>query len=95
MEVLVKFQLIWKCQSGTSFTQLKSRQKLRKIVGEEWMERWSWFLVSMSDLSMLITLKNFSSNGSRVQAFPLQTGNLDRICKWMLCSKLDLWNLGY
>jgi hypothetical protein len=24
----------------------------------------------------------------------LQTRILDRICKWMLCSKFGLWNLG-
>src|SRR3989337_1251191 len=49
----------------------------------------------MGDLSMLITRKNFSSNGSRVQALPLQTENLDRICKWMLCLNFELWNLGF
>src|SRR3989337_4471647 len=49
----------------------------------------------MSDLSMLTTMKNFSSNGSRVQALPLQTENLDRVCKWMMCSNFELWNLGF
>ena len=39
--------------------------------------------------------KKFSSNGSRVQVLPLQTDNLDRICKWMLCSNFELWNLGF
>jgi hypothetical protein len=49
----------------------------------------------MSDLSMLSTMKNFSSNGSRVQALPLQTENLNKICKWMLCSNLEFWNLDF
>jgi hypothetical protein len=93
MEILGKFQLIWKCQSGTSFTELSNGQKLEKIAVGEWIDEWSWFLVSMSDLSMLITMKNFSSNRSRVQALPLQTENLDRICKWMLCSNFELWDL--
>ena len=38
----------------------------------EWIEGLSWFLFSMSDLSMLITMKNLSSKRSRVQALPLQ-----------------------
>jgi hypothetical protein len=33
----------------------------------------------MGDLAMLTTMKNFSSNGSRVEALPLQTENLDII----------------
>jgi hypothetical protein len=42
----------------------------------------------MGDLSMLITMQNFISNGSRVQALPLQTRNLERICKWKMHSNL-------
>jgi hypothetical protein len=95
MEILEKFQLIWKFQSGTSFTELSDGQKLEKNSVGEWMDGLSWFLVSMSDLSMLITMKNFSSNRSRVQALPLQFAQLDIICKLMLCSKFELWKLGY
>ena len=72
----------------------KMDKNLRKIDVGEWIEELSWFLVSMSDLSMLVTMKNFSSNRSRVQALPLQIAQLDRICKLMLCSKFELWNLG-
>jgi hypothetical protein len=40
-------------------------------------------------------MKNFSSIRARVQALPLQTENLNRICKWMLCSNFELWGLGF
>ena len=95
MKILEKFQLILIIYEGTSFTDKQSKQKLRKIAVGEWTDELRWFLVSMSYLSMLTTMKNFSSNGSRVQALPLQLAQLDRNCKLMLCSRFELWNLGY
>jgi hypothetical protein len=94
MKILEKFQLIWKCLHGTSFTALPNGQKLEKNAVDKWIDGLSWFLVSMSDLSMITTMKNFSSNRSRVQALPLQFAQLDRICKLVLCSKFNGWNLG-
>jgi hypothetical protein len=37
MNILEKFQLIWKCLHGTSFTALPNGQKLENIVVDEWM----------------------------------------------------------
>jgi hypothetical protein len=54
----------------------------------------SWFLVYMSDLSMLTTMQSFRSKRSRVQALPLQFAQMDIICKLMLCPKFKLWNIG-
>jgi hypothetical protein len=41
MKVLEKFQLNWKCQSGTSFTELGSGQKLEKIAVDKCMDELS------------------------------------------------------
>jgi hypothetical protein len=94
MKILEKFLLICKCLHGTSYTTLSNGQKIEKNAVDKWIDGLSWFLVSMSDLSIITTMKNFSSNRSRVQALPLQFAQLDRICNWMLCSKFELWNLG-
>ena len=39
MEVLAKFQLTWKCQSGTSFTKLSAGQKLDGIFERNWLDK--------------------------------------------------------
>jgi hypothetical protein len=94
MKVLEKFHLIWIYQNGTSFTELESGQKLGKIAVGKWIDGLGLFFVSRGYLSWLTTLKSFSTKRSKEQALPLQTRILDRICKWMLCSKFGLWNLG-
>jgi hypothetical protein len=41
MKILEKFQLIWKCQSGTSFTALPNGQKIDKNSKDEWIDELS------------------------------------------------------
>ena len=52
------------------------------------------FLVFRGDLSMLITLQNFSSNESIVQALSLQKFQTGKKLDWIMCSNYDLWRIG-
>ena len=69
---MTKFHPIWKPYEGTSFTKLQSGQKLWKIAQGARMTGLSSSLVSLGDLSILITLPNGSSNGISNKALPLQ-----------------------
>ena len=52
-------------------------------------------LVSLGDLSRLITLPNCSSIGIRNKALPLQNLREGRNLHWILCPIYDLWSMGF
>ena len=83
-----KFHPIWKLYEGTSFTKLHSVQKLWKIAQGARMNGLSSSLVSMGDLSRLITLRNCSSKGIRDKALPLQNFREGRNLHWIIAKFL-------
>jgi hypothetical protein len=55
MRMPKKFHAIWTCQNSTCFISILSDQNLRKIAGEEWLNRLSKNLVEGVDMDVRIS----------------------------------------
>ena len=89
-----KFHPIWKLYEGTSFTKWQSGQKLWKIAQGARMIRLSSSFVSMGDLSILITLPNFSSKKLGLKHFLCKISEKAETCigscaKFLICGTWD------
>ena len=87
---MAKFHPIWKLYEGTFCTKWQSGQKLWKIAQGARMNGLSSSLVSMGDLSILITLPICSSNGIKNKALPLQISEKTETCIGS-CAQFLIW----